>query len=86
MKFSLSWLKEWLETDASLEEITTTLSAIGLEVEGVENKADTLKPFVIAQIIEAQRHPNADKLQVCRVNAGGPELTIVCGAPNARTG
>ncbi|HUM08488.1 MAG TPA: phenylalanine--tRNA ligase subunit beta, partial [Acidocella sp.] len=47
---------------------------------------DTLKPFVIAQIIEAQRHPNADKLQVCRVNAGGPELTIVCGAPNARTG
>ncbi|MGO9818884.1 MAG: phenylalanine--tRNA ligase subunit beta [Acidocella sp.] len=86
MKFSLSWLKEWLETDASLEEITATLSAIGLEVEGVENKADTLKPFVIAQIIEAQRHPNADKLQVCRVNAGGPEVAIVCGAANARTG
>jgi phenylalanyl-tRNA synthetase beta chain len=86
MKFSLSWLKEWLETDASLEEITTTLSAIGLEVEGVENKADTLKPFIIAEIVEAARHPNADKLQACRVNAGGAELSVVCGAPNARTG
>ncbi len=86
MKFSLSWLKEWLETDASLDEILTTLSAIGLEVEGVENKADALKPFVVAQILEAQRHPNADKLQVCRVSAGGTELSVVCGAPNARTG
>ncbi|MBB5372646.1 phenylalanine--tRNA ligase subunit beta [Acidocella aromatica] len=86
MKFSLSWLKTWLDTDASLDEITTTLSAIGLEVEGVENKAETLKPFVIAQIVEATRHPNADKLQVCRVNTGAGEVTIVCGAPNARTG
>jgi phenylalanyl-tRNA synthetase beta chain len=86
MKFSLSWLKTWLETDASLDEILTTLSAIGLEVEGVENKADTLKPFVIAEILEATRHPNADKLQACRVSAGGAELSVVCGAPNARTG
>jgi phenylalanyl-tRNA synthetase beta chain len=86
MKFSLSWLKEWLETDASLEQILTTLSAIGLEVEGVENKADALKPFIIAEIIEAKRHPNADKLQACRVSAGGAELSVVCGAPNARTG
>lgn len=86
MKFSLSWLKTWLETDASLEQITTTLSAIGLEVEGVENKADALRPFVIAEILEATRHPNADKLQSCRVSAGGAELSVVCGAPNARTG
>ena len=86
MKFSLSWLKTWLETDASLDEILTTLSAIGLEVEGVTNKADALKPFVIAEILEATRHPNADKLQACRVSAGGAELSVVCGAPNARTG
>jgi phenylalanyl-tRNA synthetase beta chain len=86
MKFSLSWLNTWLDTDASLNDILTTLSAIGLEVEGVENKADALKPFVIAEIIEAARHPNADKLQACRVSAGGAELSVVCGAPNARTG
>jgi phenylalanyl-tRNA synthetase beta chain len=79
-------LKTWLETDASLDEILTTLSAIGLEVEGVTNKADALKPFVIAEILEATRHPNADKLQACRVSAGGAELSVVCGAPNARTG
>jgi phenylalanyl-tRNA synthetase beta chain len=86
MKFSLSWLKQWLETDAVLDEILTTLNAIGLEVEAVENKADALKPFIIAEILEAARHPNADKLQACRVNAGGAELSVVCGAPNARTG
>ena len=86
MKFSLSWLKTWLETDAPLDDILTTLSAIGLEVEGVENKAEALKPFIIAEILEATRHPNADKLQICRVSAGGAELSVVCGAPNARTG
>ena len=86
MKFSLSWLHSWLQTDASLEEILRTLSAIGLEVEGVENKADPLRPFIIAEILEATRHPNADKLQACRVSAGGAELSVVCGAPNARTG
>jgi phenylalanyl-tRNA synthetase beta chain len=86
MKFSLSWLKDWLETDAPLETILTTLSAIGLEVEGVENKAETLKPFVIAEILEANQHPNADRLRACRVSAGGAELSVVCGAPNARTG
>jgi phenylalanyl-tRNA synthetase beta chain len=86
MKFSLSWLKTWLDTEASLEQILATLNAIGLEVEGVENKADTLRPFLVAQILEATRHPNADKLQACRVSAGGAELAIVCGAPNARTG
>ncbi len=86
MKFSLSWLKTWLDTEASLEDILATLNKIGLEVEGVENKAEALKPFTIAQIIEAQPHPNADRLRACRVNAGGAELSVVCGAPNARTG
>lgn len=86
MKFSLSWLKTWLHTDASLDDILTTLNKIGLEVEGVENQADALKPFIIAEIIEAQPHPNADRLRACRVNAGGAELSVVCGAPNARTG
>ena len=86
MKFSLSWLKTWLHTDASLDEILTTLNKIGLEVEAVENRAEALKPFVIAEIIEAVPHPNADRLRACRVNAGGAVLSVVCGAPNARTG
>lgn len=86
MKFTLSWLKTWLETDVTLDEITTTLSAIGLEVEGVENRAAALQPFVIAEVIEALPHPNADRLRACRVNAGDGEISVVCGAPNARTG
>lgn len=86
MKFSLSWLKNWLDTTATLDEILVCLNRIGLEVEGVENPADALKPFVIAEILEAQPHPNADRLRACRVNAGGAELSVVCGAPNARTG
>ncbi len=86
MKFSLSWLKTWLQTEATLEQIVTTLSAIGLEVESVENRAESLAPFVIAEVIEAVPHPNADRLRACRVNAGGAELSVVCGAPNARTG
>src|SRR6201999_2729257 len=86
MKFSLSWLKTWLQTEATLEQIVTTLSAIGLEVESVENQAESLAPFVIAEIIEGVPHPNADRLRACRVNAGGAELSVVCGAPNARTG
>jgi phenylalanyl-tRNA synthetase beta chain len=86
MKFSLSWLKTWLQTEATLEQIVTTLSAIGLEVESVENRAESLAPFVIAEVIEAVQHPNADRLRACRVNAGGGELSVVCGAPNARTG
>jgi phenylalanyl-tRNA synthetase beta chain len=86
MKFSLSWLKTWLDTDASLDTIVETLSAIGLEVESVENRAAPLAPFVIAEVIEAKQHPNADRLRACRVNAGGAEISVVCGAPNARTG
>jgi phenylalanyl-tRNA synthetase beta chain len=86
MKFSLSWLKTWLETAASLDEILATLNAIGLEVEGVQNQAAALAPFVIAEVIEAAQHPNADRLRACRVVAGGAEISVVCGAPNARTG
>lgn len=87
MKFSLSWLKDHLDTSASPEEIARTLNAIGLEVEGVENPADKLKGFRVARVLTAERHPNADKLQVLTVDAGdGKPLQVVCGAPNARAG
>ncbi len=87
MKFTLSWLKEHLETDASLQEIVETLTRIGLEVEGVENAAEALAPFVVAEVLSAAPHPQADKLQVLTVDAGtGEAIQVVCGAPNARAG
>jgi len=87
MKFTLGWLREHLETDAPLDRVTDTLSAIGLEVEGVTDRAAPLAPFRTARVIEAVQHPNADRLRVCRVDAGtGTEIQVVCGAPNARTG
>jgi phenylalanyl-tRNA synthetase beta chain len=87
MKFTLGWLREHLETDATLERITEKLSAIGLEVEGVTDPGAPLAPFRTARVIEAVQHPNADRLRVCRVDAGtGSEIQVVCGAPNARTG
>ena len=87
MKFTLSWLREHLETDASLEAIVETLTRIGLEVEGVENPAEKLAPFTIAQVLTAERHPQADKLQVLTVDAGtGEAIQVVCGAPNAQAG
>ena len=86
MKFPLSWLKTHLDTEASLDEITTALTNIGLELEGVENRGATLAPFVIAHVIEAVQHPNADRLRACKVDAGGEIVSVVCGAPNARTG
>ena len=87
MKFSLTWLKDHLETEASVEEISAKLNAIGLEVEGVENPADRLSGFRIAKVLTAERHPNADKLQVLTVDTGeGEPLQVVCGAPNARAG
>ncbi|MEH6756918.1 MAG: phenylalanine--tRNA ligase subunit beta [Parasphingorhabdus sp.] len=85
MKFSLSWLKAHLDTDASLTEITDKLTAIGLELEGLENPADALKPFRVAKVIAAGPHPNADKLQLLKVDDGSSEpWQVVCGAPNAR--
>jgi phenylalanyl-tRNA synthetase beta chain len=91
MKFSLSWLRYFLETEATVEEIAAKLNAIGLEVEGVENPAARLAGFRIAKVLAATPHPNADKLQVLTVDAGadingGQPLQVVCGAPNARAG
>src|SRR5580704_8880315 len=86
MKFSLSWLKAHLETDASLEEITDTLTRIGLELEGVENRGAAIASFRIAHVIEAVPHPNADRLRACTVDTGDGIVSVVCGAPNARTG
>jgi phenylalanyl-tRNA synthetase beta chain len=87
MKFTLSWLKEHLETEADLDTIVETLTRIGLEVEGVENPAERLAPFVVAQVLTAAPHPQADKLQVLTVDAGtGEAIQVVCGAPNARAG
>ena len=86
MKLTLSWLKDHLETDASLDEIVERLTSIGLEVEAVDDKA-SLKPFVIAKVLTAARHPDADKLQVLTVDTGdGKPIQVVCGAPNARAG
>src|SRR5487761_528130 len=86
MKFTLSWLRTHLETDATLERITEALNRIGLEVEGVENRAVALASFRIARVVEAVQHPNADRLRACRVDAGEGIVSVVCGAPNARTG
>jgi len=86
MKFSLDWLREHLDTEASGEEIADKLTAIGLEVEGVSNPADALAPFVVAKVLTAEKHPQADKLQVLTVDAGGGPVQVVCGAPNARAG
>ena len=87
MKFTLSWLKDHLDTGASLDAIAETLTRIGLEVEGIEDKAAALKPYVVARVLTAEQHPNADRLRVCTVDAGdGQPLQVVCGAPNARAG
>ncbi|MCX5616638.1 phenylalanine--tRNA ligase subunit beta [Bombella sp. TMW 2.2559] len=88
MKFSLSWLRDHLDFTASLEEICATLNRIGLEVEGVDDPTERLAGFRTAKILEATRHPDADRLQLCRVSAGQgfEEVQVVCGAPNARTG
>ncbi|MCH9808292.1 MAG: phenylalanine--tRNA ligase subunit beta [Alphaproteobacteria bacterium] len=88
MKFTLSWLKDHLETQATLDELTTTLSAIGLEVDGLENPAEKLGAFRIARVLEAKKHPDADKLQVLSVEVapGQKPVEVVCGAPNARAG
>ncbi|UGV24476.1 phenylalanine--tRNA ligase subunit beta [Rhodopseudomonas boonkerdii] len=87
MKFSLSWLKDHLDTDATLDQLSDKLTMIGLEVEHIEDKAKLLAPFTIAEIVTAEQHPNADRLRVCTVDAGDDKpLQIVCGAPNARAG
>ncbi|MDQ3558922.1 MAG: phenylalanine--tRNA ligase subunit beta [Pseudomonadota bacterium] len=87
MKFTLSWLKDYLQTDASAQEIADALTHLGLELEALANPAEKLKPFVIADVVAARQHPNADRLRVCLVNPGsGAPVQVVCGAPNARAG
>src|SRR3954469_11792563 len=88
MKFTLSWLKEHLETDEPLEKLADKLTMIGLEVENIDDKAKALAPFTIARVISAEQHPNADRLRVCMVDTGdgGAPVQVVCGAPNARAG
>src|SRR6266849_8114013 len=87
MKFTLAWLREHLDTEASLDEIVDRLTMIGLEVERVEDKAKELGAFIVTRVISAERHPNADRLRVCMVDTGaGPPVQVVCGAPNARAG
>jgi phenylalanyl-tRNA synthetase beta chain len=87
MKFTLSWLKEHLDTNATVDEIAVALTRVGLEVESVEDKARALADYTIAYVVSAEQHPNADRLRVCMVETGqGEPVQVVCGAPNARTG
>ncbi|MFC3181320.1 phenylalanine--tRNA ligase subunit beta [Cypionkella sinensis] len=86
MKFTLSWLKDHLETTSSLDDILYALTDLGLEVEEVVNPLAKLAPFTLAKVIHAEKHPDADKLRVCRVLTDEGEKQIVCGAPNAREG
>jgi phenylalanyl-tRNA synthetase beta chain len=87
MKFTFDWLREHLETDRSITDIVEKLSMIGLEVEGLEDRAEALGSFRVAHVISAKKHPDADRLKVCQVEFGdGDPVQVVCGAPNARTG
>ena len=88
MKFTLSWLKDHLDTDETVEKLADKLTMVGLEVESIEDKAKQLAPFTIARVISAEQHPNADRLRVCMVDTGNgaAPVQVVCGAPNARAG
>ncbi|MDA0241404.1 MAG: phenylalanine--tRNA ligase subunit beta, partial [Proteobacteria bacterium] len=86
MKFSLKWLKQDLDTDASVEKIAETLTMVGLEIEGVEDPAKSLQDFVVGHVVKCDPHPDADRLKVCQVDNGTETVEVVCGAPNARQG
>ena len=86
MKFTLAWLKDHLETTRSLDDILHALTGLGLEVEGVEDRAKTLAPFIVGHVVSAEQHPNADRLRVCVVDTGAAKIQVVCGAPNAHAG
>jgi len=86
MKFTLSWLKEHLDTEADARTVAETLTRIGLEVEFVEDKGAALSDFIVAYVVSAEKHPNADKLKLCMVDTGNGVVQVVCGAPNAHTG
>ncbi len=86
MKFTLNWLKDHLETDATLQEITDKLTELGLELEGIEDPTEKFAPFKVAHVVSAEQHPDADRLRVCIVDTGEDKVQVVCGAPNAKTG
>ena len=86
MKFTLSWLKDHLDTKASLDEIVEALTDLGLEVEGVEDRASRLRDFTTGKVLSAEKHPDADRLRVCQVETDEGQKQIICGAPNAREG
>ena len=86
MKFTIDWLKEHLDTQATLDQIVEKLTMVGLEVEKVTNRAKGLETFVVGYVVEAKQHPNADRLRVCQVDTGTEKVELVCGAPNAKTG
>ncbi|MEQ8228840.1 MAG: phenylalanine--tRNA ligase subunit beta [Rhodospirillales bacterium] len=86
MKFTLGWLKQHLETDATFEEILDRLTMVGLEVEQVSDRAKGLETFIVGEVLDAKQHPDADRLRVCQVSTGAETVELVCGAPNARTG
>ncbi|MBB5713622.1 phenylalanine--tRNA ligase subunit beta [Sphingomonas aerophila] len=86
MKFTLGWLRDHLDFDADVNTVAEALTRVGLEVEGIHNPGDELAPFRVARVLSAERHPQADKLQVLSVDAGDGPLQVVCGAPNARAG
>jgi len=86
MKFTLSWLKDHLDTDATVQQVVDAMTMAGLEVEHVDDPASKLAAFSIAKIVEAVQHPNADRLRVCQVDTRDGRKEIVCGAPNARAG
>ena len=83
---SLSWLKNHLSTNANLNQIADRLTDIGLEVENIEDKENDYKDFTIAKVIKAEKHPNADRLKVCKVETSKGNVQVVCGAPNAKSG
>jgi phenylalanyl-tRNA synthetase beta chain len=86
MKFTLSWLRDHLDTTATVDEIAETLTDLGLEVEGIEDRGARLSDFTIGKVLHADQHPEADRLRVCKVATAAGELQIICGAPNARAG
>ena len=86
MKFTVGWLKEHLDTQATLNQIIEKLTMVGLEVEKVTDRAEGLETFVVGYVVEAKQHPNADRLRVCQVDTGTEKVELVCGAPNAKTG
>ena len=86
MRFTLPWLREHLETAATLDELTTKLTALGLEVESVTDPTAHLQGFTVAHVKDAVQHPNAERLRLCTVETKDGVRQIVCGAPNARAG